>query len=299
MDDELERLINTLLNEEIRCFACNTEFDIQADDLEHQSEQIYTTCYNCPGDDCSIEYNIEVEDRDFALSFMANQRGSDRPDDLPDISKHTRKEPLQQKSHPVGKITDAAAELTNAIAILYHNQQRLQDAKEIVKDEGIDQDGDFHRRIRADIHNYCAAAYSFEEILGKNVEPYLPSDGPIEDAKDDFEDEHEVIKALRTYAQHHLTLPSSIAHFLGPTTEGGEITITVPVDDLDDFSPRASDASFEPVESDHIRVVDRVNRHYQAAEDLVDTMLEVAEGEYDKRIEEYQEVTSYPELDGS
>ena len=71
------------------------------------------------------------------------------------------------------------------------------------------------------------------------------------------------------------------------------------MDDLDDFSPRASDGSFEPVEGDHIRVVDRVNRHYQAGENLVDTMLEVAEEEYDKRIEMYQEVASYPELDGS
>ncbi|MFC7251461.1 hypothetical protein ACFQJ5_16700 [Halomicroarcula sp. GCM10025324] len=299
MDDELERLIDTLLNEGIRCFACNTEFGIQAEDLEPQSEQIYTTRYNCSGDDCSIEYHIEVEDRDFALSFRANERGSDRPDDLPDISKYTRKEPLQQKSHPARKINDAAVELVNSIAILKHNQQRLQVAKEIVEDEGIDQDGDFHRRIRADIHNYCAAAYSFEKILGKNVEPHLPLDGPIEDAKNEFEDEHEVIKALRTYAQHHLTLPSSIAHFLGPTTEGGDITITVPVDDLDDFSPRASDASFEPVEGDHIRIVDRVNRHYQAAENLVNTMLEMAEEEYNNRLEDYQEATSYPEWGGS
>ncbi|WP_135666689.1 hypothetical protein [Halorhabdus rudnickae] len=299
MDSELERLINALLNDEIRCFNCNSEFDIQATDFEQQSEHLYTLCYNCPSNNCDTKYDIQVKDKGSSLSFEANKHGTDRHDNHPDIAKHVRKEPLQKKSHPVRKIVDAAHELTNAIAILYHNQQQLQEAQEIVEDEGIDQDGNFHRRIRADIHNYTAAAYSFEEILEKSVEPHLPTEGPIKDAKVEFENEHEVIKALRTYAQHHLTLPSSIAHFIGPTTEGGEITITVPIDDLDDFRPGDPEASFKPVKGDHVRVVDRVNRHYQAAENLVDTMLEEAEKEYDERVEEYREASSYPELEES
>lgn len=295
MDDELERLINTLLDD-IECFSCHTELDFVADDLERESEQVYTARHDCPGSDCNIEYDVRVENRDLALLFKANERGADRPDRPADMSKMSRKESLQKESHPVRKLTDAAAELTNVIAILYHNQQQLQKAHDIIEDEGIDQDGDFHRRVRADIHNYTAAAYSFEEILGKNVEPHLPSDGPIEDAKNEFEREHEVIKALRTYAQHHLSLPSSVVHFLGPTTDDAEKTITVPMDDLDDFRPGDPEASFEPVDGDHIDVVDRVNRHYEAAENLVDTMLEVAQEEYEERIDEYREVTSYPEI---
>jgi hypothetical protein len=294
MDGELERLINALLDHEVRCFKCKTEFAIQASDLEQESEQLYTTRYNCHGEDCSTEYDVQVENVELKLSFKANERGTDRSDGPPDITRSWRKEALQKESHPVRRIIDAAHELGNVIAILYHNQQQLQDAQEIVEDEGMNQDGDFHRRIRADIHNYTAAAYSFEEILDKNVEPHLPTDAPIEDAKEEFENEHEVIKALRTYAQHHLTLPSSIAHFFDPATEGNDITITVPMDDLDSFRPGDPTASFEPVEGDHVRVIDRVNRHYQAAETLVDTMLEIAEEQYDERIEEYREVTKFP-----
>ncbi|WP_121821031.1 hypothetical protein [Halostella salina] len=297
MDDELKRLINTLLDD-VECFSCNTELDIQANELERKSQQVYTARHDCPGDNCNIEYDVRVENRDLALLFDANERGTDRPERPADISKTSRKEPLQKESHPVRKLTDAAAELTNAIAILHHNQQRLQEAHDTIEDEGIDQDGDFHRRVRADVHNYTAAAYSFEEILGKNVEPHLPSDGSIEDAKNKFKRENEVIKALRTYGQHHLTLPSSLVHFLGPTTDDTEITITVPIDDLDDFRPGDPEASFEPVDGDHIDVMDRVNRHYEAAENLVDTMLEVAEEEYEERVDEYREVTSYPEMGG-
>jgi len=299
MDGVLERVINTLLNDDIKCFNCATEFEIQASELEQQSNQLYTTRYNCRGDNCDIQYDVQIEENDFAVSFKANERGTDRSDSLPDISKFSRKESLQKESHPARKIMDAANALPNAIAILYHNQQQLQDAQKIIEDEGMVQDGDFHRRIRANIHNYTAAAYSFEEILRHNVEPHLPTDDLIKHAKAEFEDEHEVIKALRTYAQHHLALPSSIAYFSSTTIEDSERTITVPMDDLDNFRPGDPEASFKPVEGDHIHVVERVNRHYKAAENLVDTMLGVAEEEYADWVEEYREVTSFPEHDGA
>ena len=173
----------------------------------------------------------------------------------------SRKEPLQKDSHPVRKLTDASEELTNVSVILQHNHRRLQEAHETIENEGFDQDTDSHLRVRADIHNYTASAYSFEEIVGKNVEPHIPSDGPIENVKNEFDEGHEVIKALRTYAQHHLALPSSFVYFFDGDED--EVTITVPMDDLDDFRPEDPEASFDPIEGNHIDVVDRVNRHYK------------------------------------
>lgn len=294
MDGELERLINALLDGEIRCYDCHTKLDIQADGLEPQSEHVYTTRYDCPGDGCSIEYDIRVENEGLALHFEANERGANRPDKPADMTRISRKEPLQKESHPIRKLTDASEELTNAFVILQHNHQRLQKAHKTIENEGFDQDTDFHLRVRTDIHNYTASAYSFEEIVGKNVEPHIPSDGPIENAKNEFDEEHEVIKALRTYAQHHLALPSSFVHFFDG--DEGEVTTTVPMDDLDDFRPGDPEASFDPIDGDHIDVVDRVNRHYEAAEKFVATMLKVAEEKYEEQIEDYREDTRFPEM---
>lgn len=294
MDDELERLINALLDGEIRCYDCHTKLDIQADGLERQSEQVYTTRYDCPGDGCSIEYDVQVKDEGLAVHFEANERGANRSGKLADITRISRKEPLQKKSHPVRKLTDASEELTNAFVILQHNHRRLQKAHKTIENGGLDQDTDFHLRVQADIHNYTASAYSFEKIVEKNVEPHIPSDGPIENAKNEFDEENEVIKALRTYAQHHLALPSSLVHFFDG--DEGEVTITVPMDDLDDFRPGDPEASFDPVDGDYIDVADRVNRHYEAAEKLVATMLKVAEEKYEEQIEDYREAIRFPEI---
>jgi len=288
MEDELELLINTFLDDKIRCVGCNTNIDIQETDLEHQTDQLYTTRYNCSGDNCDIKYDIQVEDQDSILYFEANERGTDRSDKTEDIiiKKSRQKFFLRHESLP--KIDDAVCALLDAIEILYHNKQQLQNAQEIIKDRGgTDRDGDLHRRIRADTHNYMAAAYSFEEIFTNNVEPHIPGDSPINDAKTEFKDENEVIKALRTYTQHHLTLPSSIRYSLESTSEDSEIAIVVPMDDLSDFQPGDPEASFEPVKGNHIRVVDRTNRHYQAANNLVNTVLEGAKQEYSNRVEEY------------
>ena len=148
--------------------------------------------------------------------------------------------------------------------------------------------------MRADVHSYIASAYSFEEIVGKNVELHIPSDGPIKNVRNEFDEEHEVIKALRTYARHYLALPSSFVYFFDG--DEGEVTITVPMDDLDDLRPEDPEASFDPIEGTHIDIVDRVNHHYEAAKKLVATMLKVAEEKYEKQIEECREVTRLPEM---
>ena len=44
-----------------------------------------------------------------------------------------------------------------------------------------------------------ASAYSFDEIV-ENIEPKLPTDTSVESAKEQFKEEHQVIKGLRTYA---------------------------------------------------------------------------------------------------
>jgi len=102
MDDELERLINTLFDGEIRCYDCHTPLDIQANELERQSEHVYTTRYNCPSDSCSIEYDVRVEDEGLTLHFEANERGANRPDKPADMTRISRKEPSRRSHIPSG-----------------------------------------------------------------------------------------------------------------------------------------------------------------------------------------------------
>jgi len=290
MDHELERLVNTLIGG-IECYLCGSPIDLRANALHQQSDELYVADYYCPG--CDVGYNIKVRDRENAMSFKAFRMDIDREVDLAEISRQTRKESLQRQSHPASNLVDNSIELAQALTILFENQQRLQGAANTIREEGFRQDDEFHREVQTDLHNYMASAYSFEEIV-ENIEPKLPTDTSVESAKEQFKEEHQIIKGLRTYAQHRLSLPFSFTEFQDENTSQRTATITVSMDDVTDFNYRDSDISYEKVEGDLINIERRVNLHYTAAEDLVQEMTQYVESTHEEELEDFREVTAYP-----
>lgn len=292
MDDELERLINTLI-EGKDCYLCGSSIETRADGLQKQSDELYEADYHCPG--CDVGYDIEVRDRENVISFKAFRKDIDKEVDLAEISRTTRKESLQRQSHPASDLVDNTQELTHALIILLENQQRLQEAANTLREEGFRQDDEFHRKVKADLHNYMASAYSFEEIV-ENIEPKLPIDTNVESAKEQFKEEHQIIKGLRTYAQHHLSLPFSLAEFHDENTGHLTATIIISLDDVADFNYGDPDISYVKVEGSLINVERRVKLHYNAAKDLVQEMYKYVEATHEDELEDFREVTSYPEI---
>jgi len=290
MDGELERLINTLI-EGNECYLCGSPIEARAGELVRDSGELYVADYHCPG--CDVGYDIEVRDQDNLISFKAFRKDIDTEVDLAEISRQTRKESLQRESHPVSDLVDNSIELAHALTIHFENQQRLREAANTVREESFRQDGDFHRQVKADLHNYMASAYSFEEIV-ENIETKLPTNSCVELAKEQFKEEHQIIKGLRTYGQHHLSLPFSLTQFHDENTGQMESTITISMDEVSDFNYGDSDISYEKVEGDLINVERRVNLHYDAAEDLVQEMIQYVESKHEDELEEFREATSYP-----
>lgn len=295
MDEELERLINGLLDN-VSCYLCGSAMTVYADDLQKDTSGLYTTDYYCTG--CDVGYEIEIEESESVLSFSASRMDSGGPDtEVPEISHSSRKQALQEQTHPIKDLVEGLIELNNALAILSENRSRIHEACEIFREEGIRRDSDYERRVSTDLHNYMASSYSFEEIL-ETVEPNLPTDGPVESAETKFHEENMVIKGLRTYAQHHLSLPHSFTQFLDENTGQLETTITVSLEDvgeenLDDFNYRDPDISYEKVEGDTINIERRVDLQFAAAEELVQEIYNYAESTHKDELEDYRESTSY------
>ena len=61
------------------------------------------------------------------------------------------------------------------------------------KAENTERGEEFHRRVHADIDNYVACAYTFDEIL-QNVKPNLPMDSSVKDALEPYQDDKRVIR---------------------------------------------------------------------------------------------------------
>ncbi|WP_340101700.1 hypothetical protein [Salinibaculum salinum] len=299
MDAELERLIDCLLAD-IACYNCGTEFVIQANRFTREEDGLYTTPHSCPG--CEAEYEITVENDRQILSYEANRLNED--DDHLNMFSSSRKESLHRQTHVIRELVEGFGELNAALAILWENRDRIHDACDTFRDEGLDGKGaEFDRRVNTDVHNYMASAYSFNQIL-QTIEPNIPTDGPVEEAKEEFEDEERLIIGLRVYAQHNLSLPFVYAQFLDENTGSTEMTLSVGLEevtviesDIDTYGPdgyrKGADRHYEKVEGDTINIERRINLHYEAAEELVDAIGEHAEAEHGEEIEDYRQTTTF------
>jgi hypothetical protein len=295
MDAEDKRLINGLLDN-TTCYLCGSPISVSAEDLNINGNDIYVTDYYCTG--CDVGYDIEVEDigHMFSLSaYRMDTRGQEP--DFPEISRSARKEALQEETHPMKDLVEGLGEMTVALTILQENRDRIHESGDVIREEGFKRDPEFDTRVTADLHNYMASAYSFEEVL-ETVEPNLPTGGQVESAKDSFDEENMLIKGLRTYVQHHLTLPHSFSDFYDENTGQREVGIIVSMEDVgedgvEDFQYGDPSISFEKVEGDTINLERRIDFHYESAEELVRELYKYTESAHEDELEDYYDSTSY------
>lgn len=299
MDAELERLIDGLLAD-IACYNCRTEFTIRTNRLTREDDGLYTTQHSCPG--CEAEYEITVEnDRQF-LSYEANRLDED--DDHLNMYSSSRKESLHRQTHPIRELVEGFGELKAALAILWENRERIHDACDTFRDEGLDDKGaEFDRRVNTDVHNYMASAYTFNQIL-QTIEPNIPTEGPVKETKEEFEDEERLIMGLRVYAQHNLSLPFGYSQFIDENTGSSEMTLSVGLEevnviesDINTYGPdgyrEGAEHHYEKVEGDTVNIERRINLHYEAADALVEAIAEHAAAEHGDELDDYRESTTY------
>lgn len=301
MNAEFERLVNALIGGN-HCYNCGTPFLIECSELNAEGDYRYTSDYSCPG--CEVEYNIIVKDEKAVLRLEYTRTDEDAPEELIPSFQSTRKEALKRQTHPAKDLVEGYIELNAALTLLWQNRKRIDKACDILREEGINkQDGEFQRRVHADTHNYVASAYTFDEIL-QNVKPNLPTDGPVENAIDVYEDEKRVIIGLRVYAQHQFTIPFSYSIIAAEGEDEYQRTITVKLDDVNSIDSDVTrdnpdgyglgaDYHYEKVEGEHINIERRVDRHYEAAGELVGVIAEHAENVRGDEIEDYKRVSSY------
>ncbi len=301
MNAELIRLIDALIENTI-CDNCGAPLQIEAGQLNSESDGVYTSNYSCPG--CEADYSIKIRDRQALLRLEYSRADDGAANEIFPGFQQIRKETLRRQSHPVKDLVEGYTELTSVLSILWQNKQRVTEARGTIRDHGLNyHDEEFKIQLYTDIHNYLSSAYTFDEIL-KTVEPNLPTDGPVEDANTSYNDVKRPIIGLRIYAQHYRIFPlkSSIIALEEPGEH--DVSITVKLDDVDTIEPdirqgRPSgyglgfDHHYGDIEGDYIDIVSRINSHYEAAENLFDTIGKHAEEAHGDEIEDYRGAIQY------
>lgn len=297
MDAELERLIDGLLSG-MTCSNCGAELVIRANRLTKEGAGVYTTHHSCP--ECEAVFEITVEDKGQHLKYVADR--TDIDDDRLNMFSTTQKGMLHEQTHLIRDLVEGFRELGRGLEILQENKERITKACETFRDDGLHTRGqEYDRRVNTDLHNYLASAYTFTQVL-QTVEPNIPTDGPVEESKDTFEDEERLILGLRVYSQHNLSIPFSYAVFVDENTGSTETTLSVDLEevniiesDIDTYGPdgyrEGADHHYEKVEGETINIERRINLHYDAATELVETIREHAEAEYSDGLEDYREAT--------
>lgn len=296
MNAELERLVNALI-EGNQCYNCGMPFSIEPTKLEAQDDGVYISDYSCYS--CEAEYAITVQDEKANLKLEYSRTDENAPENSIISFQSCRKEALQRQSHPAKDLIERYHELNAALTLLWQNRERILDECNTLRGEGnTEQNEEFHRRVHADMHNYVASAYTFDEIL-QNVEPNLPTDGPVKDALESYEEEKKVISGLRVYAQHQFTLPVSYTLFPENQSIGVKLDeVSVIESDVkrnppDGYALGADNHHYEKIDGGYINFERRVNLHYEAAGKLVRTIAEHAEDVRGDEIKDYWDRTSY------
>lgn len=272
------------------------KFQPSQDNYELEAE------YQCPS--CSMNYDIFVEDIGHGVSIEVFRDDQEPDSDHPTISKFSHKASLHEELHQARDLVEGIFELDSALSILEVNKKRITESvEELRQPQGFHTSDEFDRKLEADIHNYLAAAYSFEQVLS-TVEGELPTDGPVETALESFEDEHRVISGLRTFVQHYLTLPTSYSHYLNENTGDCRVSVIFNVEDVnviesdvDRYPPdgyaQGAEYHYGQIDLELIDIDLQVQSHFNAAEGLVSSVINHAADVRGDDLQEYAEQTDY------
>lgn len=293
------------LAEGVECNQCDEPFEYH--NLKFQpSQKSYDleASYQCQS--CSTDYLFLVEDMGHGVDLEIYRDDQDIVDEHAVTGTFRQKSSLHEDLHPARDLVEAIFELGEIRGILEVNKDRITEAVEEIREpQGLRQPDEFHQQLDADIHNYLSSAYSFSQILS-TVEGDLPTDGPVESKLEDFKDEERVITGLRTYVQHHLTLPTSFTRYLNPNTGAWRTSVTVKIEDVNEIEsdkdryspdgyahPQGAEHHYGDVDLDLIDIELHVLSHFNAAESLVSVIYSHAGDVRGDDLEEYAEKTDY------
>lgn len=284
-----------VLLEDAHCTECNQDYDLQAIDLKRGESADYIGSYLC--ENCTATYGIRVEDDGEFLEVKTNRL------DLaiaPGFSQHisSRKSDIYREIHSASDLVRGLGQLNQIQSVVLVNKDRILEHHETLK-QGDNPRGDLET-LRADVHNFLASAYSFEQIYN-TLDTTLPTDGQVADAKTKYDEDKRVVLGLRTYAQHELNF--SIKYGIYTEMRAGKApeTITVPLEEVRIIESEAdrypsdgyrNDHPYERVEGENIDVVEEVKRFSDSAENLVEAISAHMEHKHGSELDDYREKTN-------
>lgn len=225
---------------------------------------------------------------------------------------YSSKPSLHKELHQAKDLIEAISEIVDSLGILKVNKNRITESvAELRQPQGFETTAEFNQNIDADIHNYLAAAYSFQMILN-TVKGDLYTDGTVRSKLNEFEDEKRVISGLRIYVQHYLTLPTSYRQYVDPTTGNERTSVVVNLEDIDRiesdvhrYPPDGYKKSVEhhygdgvkrhygDVGPEFIDIESHVQSHYTTTKELALEICSYAQSVCEAELEDYIDMTDY------
>ena len=285
---------------EASCSACGEPFpdnrlklDVVNDDPVR-----FETDHECP--ECGTAYDIAVfESEPDSYTLHKDRQDMETPPGRPATGfSHTRKANLYKEILPIRDVVEALDELLAALRILTFNKECLDEVfEEIDQQGGFNQPPEFKNRIDTDVHNYLAASYTFDERL-REGKSELSTDEYIEDELEQFREDRAVIRGLRIFEQHNLSISGSLRAEPNQDTGVYDTTIAIDLDRVKGMDyEKGVDHYYSSVDGDRIDFKQEVEDHFRAVEDVfIDVWNHTIHRNQDE-IEEYDELTSVVPVD--
>lgn len=282
--------------EDMECGACKEPFhsnEIQFNVTNNQKNR-FESEYQCP--ECNTLYDITIFDKsEDTIKLHADRQDIKTAPDRPATDIYSAdKSSLYRKTLSIREIIEALNELSAALRILATNKTRL-DKKfdRIDQEDGFNQPPDFFDDIEADIHNYMAASYTFDERIDK-LETILSTDSHIEAEREQFRTDRAVIRGLRIFVQHNLSISSYLHAGPAQGTAGQKTTIAVDLERVRDMEYDHEDGAdhyYSDVEGDQIDLKLEVENHFRSATDIFAIIHDYTIEQNKDQIEEYNDLS--------
>ena len=142
-----------------------------------------------------------------------------------------------------------------------------------------------------------AASYTFDERLRKGKTD-LATDEHIEAELEQFRENRAVIRGLRIFEQHNLSISGSLRAEPNQDTGVYDTTIAIDLERVRDMDyEEGADHYYAGVDSDRIDLKQEVRDHFRAAEDVFTDVWNHTIRQNRDEIEEYDELTSVLPID--
>jgi len=294
------------------CEGCGSEYDLKEFEEANATESDYAINYVCP--DCGCDYLITSSIKDDILAITTYNQGED-PVNQQVVPTST----VELREHDASNLIGEIYRLVDVVRLLLNNSRRVLDIRDefpriwdlqsqvslngllgkVPTEEitlGIS-DLKAWQIIQVEVHNYLAAAYTFDQIL-EGVKPKINWDAKLEEDFKRYKTESRPVLGLRHYCQHEDLLPLEVR----VSRDGGEFDVDIIVErnsvqtmesQISDSRPdgykQGAEFHFSEVARE-INVSTRIGEHCGYAGELATDLLEHTLENNREEIENYEEL---------